>query len=204
MFGSTRSFNVVPRVIESVPEGERSMDIWSLLLQKRIVFLGRITEESAKLLIAQMLYLESENENECIQMYINSSGGCTLAGLTIYDTMNHIKTPVQTLVTGQAASIATLLLCAGEPGERLASPNSKISLYPEISTGSEKSNIISAARSAAQWRKRMIGMISKHTGQPDDIVEKKMDRPCWLTPEDAVHFGVVDKVVAKREPSSVN
>jgi ATP-dependent Clp protease, protease subunit len=198
---------VVPMVSECTPRGERTMDMWSLLLHKRIIFLqGQITEASATSLIAQMLYLESVNHDESIQMYINSSGGCVSAGLAIYDTMNYIKTPVQTLVAGWATSMSAVLLCAGEPGMRSALPNARIALLQPGAhyQGGQVSDVLIHANQMEREKTAIIGIIAKHTGQPDDVIERKVDREFWLTPEDAVQFGMIDKVVAKRKPSSVN
>jgi ATP-dependent Clp protease, protease subunit len=200
----------VPMVSERTSGGEQSMDIWSLLLRERIIFLqGKVTDESAASLIAQMIYLDSVNPTESIRMYINSSGGSSRAGLAIYDTMNYIKASVQTVAAGQALSMAAVLLCAGEPGMRSALPNSRIMLHqPHTREPNGKwattSDIVIHANTFQVIKETINGIVAKHTGQPDDVIERKMDRDLWLTPEDAVHFGVVDKVVAEREPRSVN
>jgi ATP-dependent Clp protease, protease subunit len=208
MFGRSRSFNVVPMVSERTG-GEQSMDIWSLLLRERIVFLqGSVTDECAASLIAQMIYLESVNHTESIQMYINSAGGSVSAGLAIYDTMNYIEAPVQTLVAGKAESMAAVLLCAGEPGMRSALPNSRIMLHQPCAYPRDgwvgTSDVVLRANRVKDSKTTITGIVAKHTGQPYDVLERKMDRNCWLTPEDAVHLGIVDKVVAEREPCSVN
>lgn len=195
-----RTFNVVPMVIESVPGGERSMDIWSMLLKKRIVFLqGEITDASATSLIAQMLYLESVHKNEAIQMYINSPGGSVSAGLAIYDTMNYISTPVETLVAGQASSMASLLLSSGEPGKRRALPNSRIMLHQPLGgTSGQASDVLIQAREMERTKRRIVQIYAERTGQARGLIEERIDRDFWLTPEDAADFGIIDTVVQKR------
>jgi ATP-dependent Clp protease, protease subunit len=187
-------------VIEQVAGGERSMDIWSLLLKKRIVFLqGEVTDSSSTALIAQMLYLESVHRDEAIQMIINSPGGSVSAGLAIYDTMNYISTPVETLVTGQASSMGSLLLCAGSPGMRKALPNSKIMMHQPLGgTQGQASDIQIQARQIEQTKARLIDIYARHTGQDRNDIERNIDRDFWLTPEEAQEFGVIDVVETSR------
>jgi ATP-dependent Clp protease, protease subunit len=190
-------------VIERAPFEQ---SIKSLLLQKRKVFLnGPITTESATSLIAEMLYLDSVNQDECIQMYINSSSGSWAAALGIYDTMNYIKTPVRTLVTGKANCTAALLLCAGEPGERTASPNSMISLNTGTGKGKVQQPIdmMIQAKLRERTMTTVLGIFKKHTDQPDSILEERMGRT-WFSAKQAVRLGLADKVGAGPEPQSVN
>jgi ATP-dependent Clp protease protease subunit len=189
-------------VIENVPGGERSMDIWSMLLKKRIVFLqGEVTDASATSLIAQILYLESVHKNESIQMYINSPGGSVCAGLAIFDTMNYVSTPVETLVAGQASSMASLLLCSGARGKRRALPNSRIMMHQPLGgTSGQASDIMIQAREIGRMKKRLVEIYADRTGKPQSMIWERMDRDYWLTPSEAVQFGLIDKVVEQRQP----
>ena len=179
------------------------MDIWSLLLKKRIVFLqGEVTDSTATALIAQLLYLESVHKHEPIQMCINSPGGSVSAGLAVYDTMNYISTPIETLVAGQASSMGSLILAAGQPGMRKALPNSKIMMHQPLGgTSGQASDIRIQAREMDLTKTRLIDIYAKHTGRDRQEIEAKIDRDFWLTPEDAMNFGVIDAVVQRREDS---
>jgi ATP-dependent Clp protease, protease subunit len=196
-----RNFNVVPMVIENMPGGERHMDIWSMLLKKRIVFLqGEITAASATSLIAQILYLESVHKHDSIQMYINSPGGSVVAGLAIFDTMNYVSTPVETLVAGQASSMASLLLCAGERGKRRALPNSKIMMHQPLGgTSGQASDILIQAHQMERTKQQLVEIYAERTGQMKEVILERMDRDFWLTAAEAVQFGVIDTVVEHRE-----
>lgn len=187
-------------VIEQGPGGERGMDIWSLLLRKRIIFLqGEITEHSANSIVAQLLYLESVNPKESIHMYINSPGGLVTAGMAIFDTMNYISPPIETFAAGQAASMASFLLAAGEKGKRYALPHARIMLHqPMGGTSGQASDIQIAAKEMERTKKTLVKILSEKTGQSEKVVEQKIDRDFWLTPEEAKSFGVIDQVLTPR------
>ena len=191
----------MPMVIDNSSGHERAMDIWSMLLQKRIVFLqGEVTEAGATALIAQLVYLESVKQSESISMYINSPGGSVSAGLAIYDTMNYIASPVETLVIGQAASMASLLLCAGAPGGRSALPNSRIMMHqPMGGTQGQASDIAIQAEQIQRAKQRIIDIYAKHTRMHRDEIAHKIDRDFWLTPHEAMQHGLLDRVFDKRE-----
>ena len=192
--------NLVPMVIEQTNRGERSFDIYSRLLKDRIVFLGgEIDDDTANLVVAQLLFLEMENPDSDISLYINSPGGSVTAGMAIFDTMNYIKPDVRTVCIGMAASMGAFLMMAGKKGKRLALPNSEIMIHQPLGgTQGQASDIKIQADHILYIRNRMNHMLSEMTGQPLDVIERDTDRDNWMNADDAVRYGLIDKVVAKR------
>ncbi len=189
---------LVPMVIEKTPFGERAYDIYSRLLKDRIIFVGGgIDDHVANLIMAQLLFLESENATKDIQMYINSPGGSVSAGLAIYDTMNHIKPDISTICMGMAASMGAFLLAGGEKGKRFALPNSRVMLH-QVAGGTEgqASDIEIQAREIIRIKKQMNEILSQNTGQKLEKVEKDTDRDYWMSPEEAKSYGLIDKVLS--------
>jgi ATP-dependent Clp protease protease subunit len=191
--------NVIPGVVESGPRGERFWDIYSLLLKERIVMLFTpITDPVANTIIAQLLYLEREDPDKDINMYIQSPGGIISSGLAIYDTMQLIKPDVSTICVGQAASMATVLLCAGAKGKRYALPNATIHMHQAVGGAQgQASDIVIAAREIARQQDLIKDIIVKHTGQPLDKVTHDTDRDFYLNPQQAVEYGIVDEILTK-------
>lgn len=192
--------NLVPIVIEQTSRGERSFDIFSRLLKERIIFLiGPVEDTMASLIVAQLLFLESENPDKEISMYINSPGGVVTAGMSIYDTMQYIKCPVTTLCIGQAASMGSLLLTAGEAGKRYATPNARIMIHqPSGGFRGQASDIEIHAQEILNLRKRLNNVYVKHTGQKLPVIEKAMDRDNFMDAETAKKFGLIDEIVEAR------
>ena len=190
---------LVPVVVESTSRGERSFDIFSRLLRERIVFVtGEVEDNMASLIVAQLLFLESENSQD-ISMYINSPGGVVTAGMAIHDTMQYIKPKVRTVCVGQAASMGSFLLAAGEPGMRVALPNARIMVHqPSGGARGMASDIEIQAHEILRIRKRMNDLYATYTGQTLTEIEKAMDRDTFLEAEEALKFGIVDKVFAHR------
>lgn len=193
--------SLVPMVVEQTSRGERSFDIFSRLLKERIVFLtGEVNDESAALICAQLLFLESENPDKDISFYINSPGGVVSSGLAIFDTMNYIKCDVQTLCIGQAASMGSFLLMAGAKGKRFALPNARIMIHqPSGGFKGQAADIEIQAKEILALRAKLNQMYAEKTGQPLDVIEKAMDRDNYMTPEEALKFGLIDKVVISRD-----
>ncbi|MGD0190433.1 MAG: ATP-dependent Clp protease proteolytic subunit [Rhizomicrobium sp.] len=191
---------LVPMVVEQTARGERSYDIYSRLLKERIIFVtGPIEDYVSSLITAQLLFLEAENPKKEISMYINSPGGVVTSGLAIYDTMQYIRPSVQTLCIGQAASAATLLLCAGEKGSRFCLPNSRLLVHqPSASFYGQAADIARHAQEVVKLKRRLNEIYAKHTGQAVEAVEKVLDRDTYMTAEEAKTFGLVDKVLARR------
>ena len=191
---------LVPVVVEQTSRGERSFDIFSRLLRERIVFVtGQIEDGMASLITAQLLFLESENPSKPISMYINSPGGVVTAGLQIFDTMNYIKPRVSTVCMGQAASMGSFLLAAGEPGMRIALPNARVMVHqPSGGARGMASDIEIQAREILRIRKRMNDLYVKFTGRTLKEIEKAMDRDTFLEADEAMKFGLVDKVFETR------
>jgi len=188
---------LIPMVVEQTQRGERAYDIYSRLLNERIIFLGTpINDEVSNLIIAQLLFLEAEEQKE-ISMYINSPGGVVSSGLAIYDTMRYIKSPVSTLCVGQAASMAAVLLAAGEPGKRYALPNARIMMH-QGSAGFQGSmpDIDIQAKEIMRVREIMNQILAKHTHQPVERIVKDTDRDFFLSAEEAKTYGVIDEVMA--------
>ena len=194
---------LVPYVVEQTSRGERTYDIYSRLLKERIVFVsGGIDDAVATVVTAQLLFLEADNPKKEISMYINSPGGLVTAGLAIYDTMQYIRPGVATLCIGQAASAASLLLCAGEKGQRYALPNSRVMLHqPSGGAQGQASDIARHAQEIVKLKRRLNEIYAKHTGQPVEAIEKALDRDYFLTAEEARNFGLVDQVFTKRPPA---
>jgi ATP-dependent Clp protease protease subunit len=190
---------LVPVVVESTSRGERSFDIFSRLLRERIVFVtGEVEDQMASLIVAQLLFLESENSQD-ISMYINSPGGVITAGMAIHDTMQYIKPKVRTVCVGQAASMGSFLLAAGEPGMRIALPNARIMVHqPSGGARGMASDIEIQAKEILRIRSRMNDLYVKYTGQSLTDIEKALDRDTFLEAEEALKFGIVDKVFAHR------
>jgi len=198
---TTRALNLVPMVVEQTARGERAYDIYSRLLKERLVFIvGPVEDYMANLVVAQLLFLESENPDKEIFMYINSPGGVVTSGLSIYDTMQYIKPKVSTLCMGQAASMGSLLLTAGEPGMRYCLPNSRIMIHqPSGGFSGQATDIEIHAREILSLKARLNQIYVKHTGQKLAHVEKNMERDNFMSAEQAKDFGLVDHVVDKRE-----
>ena len=193
--------NLVPMVVEQTSRGERAFDIFSRLLKERIVFLtGPVEDGMASLIIAQLLFLESENPKKEIAMYINSPGGVVTSGMAIYDTMQYIKSPVSTVCVGMAASMGSFLLAAGEPGHRIALPNARIMVHqPSGGFRGQASDIERHAEDIIKTKRRLNELYAKHTGKPVEEIERALDRDNFMTSEEAKAFGLVDHVYEKRE-----
>jgi ATP-dependent Clp protease protease subunit len=196
---------LVPMVVEQTARGERAFDIYSRLLKERVIFItGPIEDYGASLITAQLLFLEAENPKKEIHMYINSPGGLVTAGLAIYDTMQYVRPPVQTFCIGQAASAASLLLCAGKKGERFALPNARIMVHqPSASFYGQAADIARHAQEIVKLKRRLNEIYAKHTGQTVEAIEKQLDRDTYMTAEEAKNFGLLDQVMARRaEPEN--
>ena len=191
---------LIPMVVEQTSRGERAYDIYSRLLKDRIVFLvGTVNDTVASLITAQLLYLESENPKKEISFYINSHGGLVTAGLGIYDTMQYIKPPVSTLCIGQASSMGSFLLAAGEKGKRLSLPNSRIMVHqPSAGFQGQATDIEIHAKEILDLKKRLNKIYAKHTKKSEDEIKKALERDKFMSPVEAKDFGLIDEVVAKR------
>jgi ATP-dependent Clp protease protease subunit len=191
---------LIPVVVEQSSRGERSFDIYSRLLRERIIFVtGQVEDHMASVIVAQLLFLESENPSKDISMYINSPGGVVTAGLSIFDTMNYIKPKVSTVCIGQACSMGSFLLAAGEPGMRVALPNARIMIHqPSGGAQGMASDIEIQAREILRIRARMNSLYAKFTGKPVEEIEAAMDRDNFLEADEALKFGLIDKVVDRR------
>ncbi len=193
--------NLIPMVVEQTSRGERAFDIYSRLLKERVVFVvGPINDHVASLVTAQLLFLESEDPKKDIFLYINSPGGLVTSGLGIYDTMQYIKPDVSTLCIGQAASMGSFLLSAGTKGKRFSLPNSRIMVHqPSAGFQGQATDIEIHANEVLSLKKRLNEIYSKHTGKSVDEIKSALERDNFMTPETAKDFGLVDKVVSKRE-----
>ena len=191
---------LIPMVVEQTSRGERAYDIYSRLLKDRIVFLvGTVNDTVASLITAQLLYLESENPKKEISFYINSHGGLVTSGLGIYDTMQYIKPPVSTLCIGQASSMGSFLLAAGEKGKRFSLPNSRIMVHqPSAGFQGQATDIEIHANEIMSLKKRLNEIYSKHTGRTVEEIKNALERDKFMTPQEAKEFGLIDKVVEKR------
>jgi ATP-dependent Clp protease, protease subunit len=191
---------LVPMVVEQTARGERAFDIYSRLLKERVIFItGPIEDYGASLITAQLLFLEAENPKKEIHMYINSPGGLVTAGMAIYDTMQYVRPPVQTFCIGQAASAASLLLCAGKKGERFALPNARILVHqPSASYYGQAADIARHAQEIIKLKRRLNEIYAKHTGQSVETIEKMLDRDTYMTAEEAKAFGLLDEVMVRR------
>jgi ATP-dependent Clp protease protease subunit len=195
-----KALGLVPMVIETSGRGERAYDIYSRLLKERVVFLvGEVNDQSANLVIAQLLFLESENPDKEISLYINSPGGSVSAGLAIYDTMQFIKPHVSTLCMGMAASMGAFLLCAGEKGKRYALPNSRVMIHQPLGGArGQASDIEIQAREILYLRERLNKILSDRTGQTIETIAKDTDRDNFMSADQAQEYGLIDKVIDKR------
>jgi ATP-dependent Clp protease protease subunit len=199
-----QGLGLVPIVVETSGRGERAYDIYSRLLRERVVFLvGPVMDSTANLVVAQMLFLESENPDKDISFYINSPGGSVSAGLAIYDTMQFIKPDVSTLCMGIAASMGAFLLAAGEKGKRFALPNARVMIHqPSGGAQGQASDIEIQAKEILYLRERLNRILADKTGQPLERIERDTDRDTFMSAEDAVSYGLIDKVLASRAESA--
>jgi ATP-dependent Clp protease, protease subunit len=199
-----QGLGLVPMVIEQSGRGERAYDIYSRLLRERVVFLvGPVSDSTANLIVAQLLFLESENPDKDIYFYINSPGGSVSAGMAIYDTMQFIKPDVSTLCIGQAASMGAFLLTAGAKGKRYCLPNSRVMIHQPLGGfQGQASDIEIHAKEILYLKDKLNGMLAKHTGQPMDVIERDTDRDNFMSAEQAVAYGLVDKVLESREQAA--
>ena len=190
----------IPMVVEQTVHGERSYDIFSRLLKERIIFVnGEVNDSMASLVCSQLLFLESENPDLDIYMYINSPGGVVTSGMAMYDTMKYIKPDINTICIGQACSMGSFLLAGGTKGKRFSLPNSQIMIHqPSGGAQGMASDIEIRARLILDLRKRLNAIYSENTGQPLEVIEKAMDRDNFMTPEQALEFGLIDKIITSR------
>ena len=195
--------NLVPMVVEQTNRGERSFDIYSRLLKERIIFLtGQVNDHVSSLIIAQLMFLEAENPTKDISLYINSPGGIVTSGLAIYDTMQYITPKISTICIGQASSMGSMLLAAGEPGLRYALPNSRIMIHqPSGGAQGPAVEIEIQAKEILDLRERLHNIYAEHTGQKTKAIEAAMDRDNFMNPEEAMAFGLIDQVYVSREAS---
>ena len=199
-----QNLGLVPMVVEQTARGERGYDIYSRLLKDRVIFaVGPVDDHMANLIVAQMLFLESENPDKDVHLYINSPGGSVTAGLAIYDTMQFIRCDVLTMCVGHAASMGALLLAAGAPGKRFALPNARIMIH-QPSGGSQgvASDIEIQAREILRMRTQLNEILASHTGQSIEQIAKDTDRDRWMTPDEAASYGLIDTVQRPRKPGA--
>ena len=191
---------LVPMVVEQTARGERAFDIYSRLLKERLIFItGPIEDYGASLLTAQLLFLEAENPKKEVHMYINSPGGLVTAGMAIYDTMQYVRPKIHTYCIGQAASMGSLLLCAGEQGHRYALPNARVMVHqPSASFHGQAADIARHAQEIVKLKRRLNEIYAKHTGQSVEAIEKLLDRDTYMTGEEAKGFGLIDNVMERR------
>ena len=194
--GTIRNLGLIPMVVEQSPRGERAYDIYSRLLRDRIIFIvGPVDDNVANLIVAQLLYVVSENPEKDISLYINSPGGSVTAGLAIYDAMQFVSCDVNTWCIGQAASMGAFLLAAGAPGKRFALPNSRVMLHqPSGGSRGVAADIEIQAREIVAMRQRLNTILARHTGQPIERIAEDTDRDYWMSPEDAMEYGIIDAV----------
>ena len=198
---TAKALNLVPMVVEQTARGERAYDIYSRLLKDRLVFIvGPVEDHMANLVVAQLLYLESENADKDIHLYINSPGGVVSSGLSIYDTMQFINCDVSTICVGQAASMGALLLAGGTKGKRFALPHSRIMVHqPSAGYQGQATDISIHANEILELKGRLNQIMSKHTGQPIEAIEKDLERDNFMSAEAALEYGLVDTVLAQRQ-----
>lgn len=197
---STLNSGLVPMVIEQTARGERSFDIYSRLLKERVIFMvGQVEDHMANLIVAQLLFLESENPDKDIHLYINSPGGSVTAGMAIYDTMQFIKPDVSTMCVGQACSMGAFLLTAGAKGKRFCLPNSRVMIHQPLGGfQGQASDIEIHAREILQMKRRLNEVLAHHTGQPYEVIDRDTDRDNFMSAYDAKNYGLVDAVLEKR------
>lgn len=200
----TMMSGLVPMVVEQTSRGERAYDIYSLLLKQRIVFVsGQVEDMMAGLIQAQLLFLEAENPKKEIYMYINSPGGVVTSGLAIYDTMQYIRSPVATVCSGQACSMGSLLLAAGEAGMRYSTPHARIMVHqPSGGAQGQATDIHIHAQEILNVRERLNGIYAKHTGKPIETIAETLERDRFMSPEEAKEFGIIDEIYEKRPESA--
>lgn len=188
---------VIPMVVEQSSRGERAYDIYSRLLKERIIFVGGVVDDdTSNIIIAQLLFLASEDANKDVYMYINSPGGVVTAGLAIYDTMQYLKTPISTICIGQAASMGAMLLCAGQKGKRFALPNARIMIHQPLGGAQgQATDIEIQTQEILRIKKLLNDMLAKHTGQPLSKIEKDTDRDFYMSAAEAVKYGLIDDVI---------
>lgn len=199
-YGKYEKSSLVPIVVEQTGKGERSFDIYSRLLRERIIFVtGEMDDHMASLICAQLLFLESESPTADVFMYINSPGGIVTAGLSIYDTMQFIKPKIVTVCMGQACSMGSILLTGGEKGKRYSLPNSRIMIHqPSGGYSGQATDIEIHAREILTLKKKLNGIYVKHTSQKLSVIEKSMERDTFMNPEEALNFGIIDKIIESR------
>ena len=192
---------IIPSVIETSPRGERAFDIFSLLLRERIIFLGTgIDDQVANLIIAQLLYLEREDPEKDINLYVHSPGGHITAGLAIYDTMQLVRPDIATYAVGMTASMGTVLMCGGAPGKRYAMPNSTIHMHQALGGArGQAADIEIQAREILRENDIIRGILVKHTGQTDERIRRDFDRDFYMNPEQAKEYGIIDEILTRRE-----
>lgn len=192
--------NLIPHVIQQTSQGERSYDIYSRLLEDRIIMLdSEVNDLTASLIVSQLLYLESKNPEKDINLYINSPGGSISAGMAIYDTMNYIKPDVCTICIGLAASMGAFLLSAGQNGKRLATPNAEIMIHQPLGgMQGQATDMEIATKHMLRVKENLNRLLAKHTGNTIDIIKDATDRDNWLTPNEALSFGIIDKIIMNR------
>jgi ATP-dependent Clp protease protease subunit len=202
----TQNLGLVPMVIEQTARGERSFDIYSRLLKERVVFVvGSVDDHMANLIVAQLLFLESDNPDKDIQLYINSPGGSVTSGLSIYDTMQFVKPDVATMCLGQAASMGAVLLAAGAPGKRYSLPHSRVMIHqPSGGFQGQQSDIEIHAREILQARARLNQILAHHTHQPLDTIQTDTERDFFMSADEAVQYGVLDDVLTSRQAMTGN
>ena len=200
----TQAQHLVPMVVEQTARGERAFDIYSRLLKERVVFMvGQVEDHMANLIVAQLLFLESENPDKDIHLYINSPGGVVTAGMSIYDTMQFIKPDVSTMCVGQAASMGAVLLTAGAKGKRFCLPHSRVMVHQPLGGfQGQASDIEIHAKEIIQTRERLNKVLSDHTGQPLEKIQQDTDRDFFMSGEDAVAYGLVDEVLSSRKSAA--
>ena len=200
-----RNLNMVPMVVEQTPRGERAYDIYSRLLKERVVFcVGQVEDYMANVIVAQLLFLESENPDQEISLYINSPGGSVTAGMAIYDTMQFMKAPVSTICIGQACSMGAFLLAAGEKGRRFCLPNARVMIHqPSGGFQGQAADMDIHVKEILQIRHRLNSLLAKHTGQPLESIEKNTDRDNFMSAQEAQAYGIVDSVIDKRAEGTI-
>ncbi|HET9663690.1 MAG TPA: ATP-dependent Clp endopeptidase proteolytic subunit ClpP [Burkholderiales bacterium] len=198
--GTTKALNLVPIVVEQTARGERSYDIYSRLLKERVVFIvGEVEDQMANLIVAQLLFLESENPDKDIHLYINSPGGAVTAGLAIYDTMQFVKPDISTICVGQAASMGAVLLAAGAKGKRFALPHSRIMVHQPLGGfHGQATDVEIHAREILDAKSRLNNILANHTGQPLEKISRDLDRDNFMSGEQAREYGIVDAVLDRR------
>ena len=201
----TKALNLVPMVVEQTSRGERAYDIYSRLLKERVIFLvGGVDDHVANVIVAQLLFLEAENPEKDISLYINSPGGVVTAGMAIYDTMQYIKPDVSTICVGQACSMGALLLAAGAKGKRYALPNARVMIHqPSGGSQGQATDIEIQAREILALRQRLNEIMSNHTGQPLDVIARDTERDNFKSAEAAREYGLVDEVLVRRPDESI-